>query len=340
MKEIRHIFYILLAILAISCKKEPKFVATPKIEFYPTVATKSYITSAQDPAFQKGFSVFANKTEINDYLDSRQLPQSIEIMENYHVHYKNGVWTYSPLPDVYWGPNCHHEFLAIYPYSPNAYTFREEVCHIPGIRTIQESGNVGYHTGEDILYGRQQQDYMIGDKPAPIVLNMKHALSALSIRIRNASGNDIEYIDNIRISGLYTEATGLQIPRDIKQDPIVELDRNSIGTYLYPPKQGSPQSPYISKDQTHFQDLTGPEIILPQKFLNLDVALQMHIHFKDHVQKLSHKISQIPLPGGVKNQYSYLPGKHYIYRIDILNNYIICSVNIVNWIEDTPIDLL
>lgn len=354
MKYLSIISVILISFSALSCKKIPAVeVDVPqRIEFTPQVQSKTFISASSDAGFREGFGVFAQKA---DRTDGSVLSTTKPIMTNYKVKYDNGVWTYNLLEmpeqqDVYWTLGCDHYFLAVFPWaSDGSYTFASNTCTfstvetlnvtIPGTATSYPSGS---NVGKDIMYARHEEYYDKDSRPAPIVLNMKHALSAVSFVVRNASENDIEKITNIRLTGLRTKATNLAIPRDKTKEPTMTLDLDSKGTYTFPNADGSTTTPFLKVGDPNFKNLTVPDIIIPQEFAYLDdMALSLTVKFSGiaEAKKLTYKLNKVAVQQDVENKFRYLPGKHYKYKLQILNDYINCEVFVVDWIEDQPIIL-
>lgn len=322
----KQLAFVLLLVVLTSCGKSSEpHDASFVIEFRPGVDTRSYITSATDPEFMEGFAVFASKTD----RDGR----SAEIMTNMRVYSEGAGWTYDGR--VLWAPECEHSFLGVFPHkmtSPDGfdgenYVFRD-------LNTIDETS--GKAVGTDIMYGRYSTFYKYGEVPTKVRMEMRHAFSALTFRIRNASMNNIERISDIRFGQLLNRVTSLTLPRDASKLVVMERGTTRAGV-VFPDL-----TERIPSGDTELRSLTEALTIVPQDFLDVKLPLEFKVKFEgiDAPKQVSYDIASIPLETDIPEyHYTYRPGLHYIYNINITNNYITCEVTVVDWIEDTPIEL-
>ena len=113
--------------------------------------------------------------------------------------------------------------------------------------------------------------------------------------------------------------------------------------------------------QHYYQDGKNPEILSPADYVvwgrqeivipqNINAVAsgkdKLYLHFSVTFQgnntptQYTICLADIPLTGQ-KPEYlkTWLPGKNYVYNLNVTSDYITCSVSVVDWIEDDMIDL-
>lgn len=305
-----------------------------RIELYPTMGTKGYISSGEDATFRAtGFSIFGTKSNENT--------SGTLFMDNLKVSYTSGKWDYSG--DQYWSPMTTHHFFGIYPYSAagsGKYIYSYDHPSRSVTVTERASGDSDIDAGggalEDIMYGYTERFYKIGDPIMPVELHFRHACAAITINIRNVSEEDVSSITGIEISNLYRSAESLT------------LSTESI-TWTHPSKGGNITSSDINTTLptggSGYTPLLRTEMIIPQDFTSVGesrIVLSFTVDFSGSLadKKYDIVLSDIPLPNGsAADNYKYLAGNHYKYNLDITGTSIAFSVSIADWIDDKDIEL-
>lgn len=319
-----------------------------------------------------GYSVFAARYVLGDDIDHEQFMNDVKIYSIDNGH----TWKYDG-KQYYWSPGAVHKFFAVYPYyeiEDNddatdddvydlglSYAINEQVHAIQVTGKHVEDGVTYICTGTeangenicpDILYGVEKfsEPYSVGEKRDLIKFQLSHALSAISFRFRNASEIPIKSITTQPIHGFKNASSYVRLsengakwahPENVGGHSFLvpefntampqSLDRIAPGDYytsveaenywytafMIPQNFGSyPQSPSFTFTVT-FEDEIGNEIYKTYT-----------INFKDY-----------QVQNTAEHAYSFLPGRHYEYNLNVTLSAISCHVDVVPWIEDEPIKL-
>ena len=172
--------------------------------------------------------------------------------------------------------------------------------------------------------------------------NLNHALAAVSFKIRNASEDNITGVSEISFTGLKNKAAQLYFSENGAEWPQTgDLLPDTEGKYIVPViavddddwSQGKYYSP-SGRDYWY----TG--LVIPQNFADYDITLSFKVTFYGGSEKeYSLKLSEYRVGSTAETQYAYSGGNHYIYNFDVTSSKITCTVSIVPWIEDLPIEL-
>ena len=357
------------AVLAASCGKEtPVDVRNDEAIGFaaPSVVTKTLIREASQ--MREGFSVFASRYVLDEA--SSAMTKHEVFMNNLKVYFSDGEWIYDGQP-YYWSPDAYHKFFGVYPYHDASsdendlglvYEIDEE-RHALRVKGTGTDGAVHAGTEEkdgsivnicpDIVFATVGSIYhSVGDVHDKVVFDMEHACAALTFRIRNVSGKDIRSVQspaggNVAISGLYDTAKLLYVSDDgpAWHDPEIGpavnygLSDSPAHSLMLPAiRVGGTDSWKTNETRDWFT-----AIVIPQDFSALEVKTSFVIEFDDSnssTPEYDVTLSDIPVNTTTASErYTYLPGVHYIYSLEVTDTDITCDVRIVPWIEDEPIIL-
>lgn len=356
--------YLIICVLAAaSCKKMPDLHGGAAIEFAaPSVSeTKSVLiddeTDLKIGPNMLGYSVFA----------ARYTADVHEIfMNNLKVYRTTSEWTYGDNV-YYWSPGASYKFFAVYPYADESDAYESDAYDLGLSYEINEEQHalqvVGKHvensvmyicTGmdeqgnnlcPDILYGvtKYSDPYSAGEEREPITFQLNHALSALSLKFRNASENKIKSIVvSGPIKGFKNAAKYVWLSEKGAQwdkNPI-EVDDHS---FTVPGFTALNANEYISQGgyYTTMDDYWYTALMIPQEFGTGDSPYFTFTVTFDTGETSEYTINfqDYAVHSTAEYAFTYLPGNHYVYNINITAKYVYCDVSIVPWIEDKPINL-
>lgn len=326
---------------------------TQKIEFDLSVAwTKTFVPNESDITFRStGINIYAGKYAGRD---GSEASAHSELIPGCRFLYQDGSWSHFTVTDPavhpvdhYWSPGCTHNFYAIYPYKDpdgeEAYHFLDTHPHsvvLKGTKTGDTYSGINTGTDdsgagkcEDIMFAFKSEYFEIGMTMDPVQLQMQHACAAISIKVNNASDNEIASVSGLTITGLYDKAESLTLGENgsMTWGTLSDSSENKF-------KLTSKTLNLAIGSQT---ELFGPVLLIPQDMASLDVILNFTAYFYGSTKKeYSIELSAIPLPGvSAADAYRLQPGVHYNYNLDITSTNIYCSVSIVDWIEDEIIEL-
>jgi len=370
----RSIIYVFLIILsAVSCRKEPVMTdntaairfATPDVIPTKSILIKD-IKDMKSGDNELAFSVFA----------SRYIPGANGEITN-HDQFMNDVkvkstdngatWTYDG--DYHWSPGAAHKFFAVYPYYDTvsdtydlglsfAINETEHAVQMTGKHEITETvdgnsvtkkvictgtDNNGVNLCTDILYGVRTYDvpYALGEDRGPVEFSMNHALAAVSFRLRNASEYTITGITTTPISGFKNGSEYLLLSERGPEwkEPLFEITDHGHSFEVPAVTIAINSGAYYEPDgKTYWYTA----LMIPQNFglyatsprFQFDVTMETvgtktyTIDFKDYA------VSEVAEYG-----FTYRPGYHYVYNLNVTSRIVSCDVEVVPWIEDEPIRL-
>lgn len=311
-----------------------------------------------------GYSVFAARyipSETGSITKHQQFMNNVKIQST-----DNGLsWDYDSDIETdgnqhfFWSPGAIHKFFAVYPYydpDSDKYDLGFEYGINEAVHALQATGkhvegegtqklictgldNDGNNICPDILYGVQMysEPYRVGDQRAPIKFTMSHALSAVSLRIRNASEYSISNVVAEGITGFKNASEYVRLSDDGPEwGPLSEVahtfDVPDIGTSIsagqYHPDSDSYWCTMLMIPQNFGGYAVSPSFTFTVYFGGGVPAKSYTINFKDY-----------QVHNTAEHAYSFLPGCHYEYNINVTSRAISCHVDVVPWIEDEPIKL-
>ena len=364
--------YLLLVFSVLSCREKEVLpaVSPSDIRFsVPKVAdTKSVLI--EDKSQLKigddvlGYSVFAARyipSETGAITKHQQFMTNIKIQSTDD----GSSWDYDSdgakegNQHFYWSPGAVHKFFAVYPYydpTDDTYDLGFEYGINEAEHALQATGkhetgsgtqklictgldDSGKNICPDILYGVQMysEPYKVGDQRAPIKFTMSHALSAVSLRIRNAS----EYV----ITGVAAgEITGFENASEYVRlsdgGPVWGPLSTVAHTFDVPDITSN-----ISAGQYHpdSDSYWCTVLMIPQNFGSYpqSPSFTFTVTFGGGIGNKTYTINfkDYQVQNTAEHAYSFLPGRHYEYNLNVTSSAISCHVDVVPWIEDEPIKL-
>lgn len=314
-----------------------------------------------------GYSVFAAR-----YIPSETgaITKHEQFMNNVKIYSTdNGSkWDYDSDTNAegnqyfFWSPGAVHKFFAVYPYydpdsDSDEYDLGLEYGINEAVHALQATGKHGVGEGSkklictgfdasgknicpDILYGVQMysEPYSVGDQRAPIQFTMSHALSAVSFRFRNASEFPITGVVAEEITGFNNASDYVRLSDDGPVwGPLATVDDH---TFAVPDITTS-----IAAGQYHPDSNTYwcTALMIPQDFGSYpqSPSFKFTVTFGGGIGDKTYTINfkDYQVHDTAEHAYSFLPGYHYEYNLNVTSSAITCHVDIVPWIEDEPIKL-
>ena len=342
--------------------------ATPQVMQTKSVLVEDKSQLVTGPN-ELGYSVFAARYVLGDDIDHEQFMDDVKIYST-----DNGdTWRYDGI-SYYWSPGAVHKFFAVYPYYEKednddatdddvydlglSYAINEQVHAIQVTGKHVEGGVTYICTGTeangenicpDILYGVEKfsEPYRVGEDRGVIKFKLSHALSAISFRFRNASEIPIKSITTQPVTGFKNASSYVRLSENGAEWAHPE----NVGghSFLVPEfNTAMPQSldriaPGDYYTSVEAENYWYTAFMIPQNFGQGDSpTFQFTVDFDS--QTTSDKTYTInfqdyAVHNTAENAFSYLPGYHYEYNINVTAKNISCDVKIVDWIEDEPIRL-
>lgn len=362
MKRLFITYFIICVLAAVSCKKEPALSGVQTaIEFAtPNVSeTRSVLiddkTDLQIGEGMLGYSVFAARYTS----DVHEL-----FMTNMKVYSaNNGVeWVYDD-PVHYWSPGASYKFFAVYPYADSGrdeydlgLSYRineaEHALELVGKHSVGEETYIctGMHDdGEnlcpDILYGvtKYAEPYVAGEERKPIEFKLNHALSAVSLKFRNASENKIKGIQVLeQIQGFKNAAKYVRLSEKgaVWDEKPIKVDDH---VFSVPGFSASAEKDYIAEG-AYYTAMDGywfTALMIPQEFgTGVSPFFTFSVEFNDgSTTSYTINFQDYAVHNTAEYAFTYLPGNHYVYNINVTAKKAYCDVSILPWIEDEPINL-
>ena len=314
--------------------------------------TRSVLIESSDQ-MADGYSVFASKS-VTDVSGNRQ---GTMFMNNTRVYKAGGVWKYDADESYHWSIGASHAFCGIFPYCDVSTGVLEYNVNIAthGLEILARDGSViktgvGQGGCPDILYDVVSYDEPMGvhDTPEPIQFNMKHASSIVTFNVANRSENEIASVSG-RLWGAEKDGSkpGLfDVASKVSITDKVEWLDCAVGEGRFEFELSS----LLSQGQTVSK--AGQVLVIPQNintttadkdklYLHLTVVFNNARAGGSKATKQYHVcLADIPLNGQDASLLkTWLPGKNYIYNLNVTSDFITCTVSVVPWIEDDFIDL-
>ena len=365
--------YLILVLSVLSCREkhvQPE-VAPASISFATpqVMQTRSVLVEDKTQLVtglnELGYSVFAARYVLGDNIDHEQFMDDVKVYST-----DNGAtWKYDGT--YYWSPGAIHKFFAVYPYYDPvegndlydkgiSYEINEaeHALQVTGKHNVDGENYPYICTGTeasgenicpDILFGVEKfsEPYSVGENRDVIKFHLSHALSAVSFRFRNASEIPIKSITTQPVSGFKNASEYVRLSED---GAVWAIPTNVTGhSFLVPEfNTATPQKDdRIAPGAYYATPVAGnywyTAFMIPQDFGQGDSpTFSFTVDFDS--QTASSKTYTInfqdyPVHTTAEHAFSYLPGYHYEYNINVTAKYISCDVKIVPWIEDEPIKL-
>lgn len=362
----RFVTYALFMVLsAVSCREKIDVPVADEIAFSaPEVAeTKSILitdkTEMVSGVGELAYSVFASRY-IPNQDGSIDMNTHVLFMDNVKVYSEDSgsTWKYDGTT-FYWSPGAVHTFFAVYPYYDTgadtydmglSFSIDEERHalkmtgkHSTGVKTVICTGTDvnGENICPDILYGVMSYPvpYAVGEDRDPVRFNMSHALAAVSFRLRNASENTIKSVTAGPVTGFRNASDNVLLSHE---GPIWDKDsfqtlaehKFNVPSFEYDITSGAYYEPYGKK-------YWYTALMIPQEFgaYQVSPSFAFNVVFSDGNKDFSIDFKDYPVNSVAEYAFTYLPGYHYVYNLNVTASNITCDVDIVPWIEDEPIEL-
>ena len=362
----RFVTYALFMVLsAVSCREKIDLPVADEIAFSaPEVAeTKSILitdkTEMVSGAGELAYSVFASRY-IPDQDGGIDMSTHVLFMDNVKVYSKdNGsTWQYGGTT-LYWSLGAVHNFFAVYPYYDEkadtydmglSFSIDEEkhALKMTGKHEIDSKKVICTGTDEDgknicpdILYGVMSYPvpYAVGEDRDPVRFNMSHALAAVSFRLRNASENTINSVTAGPVIGFINASDQVLLSHE---GPI--WDKESFQTLARHQFNVPAVESEITSGAYHEPDgkkYWYTALMIPQEFgaYQVSPSFAFNVVFSDGSKAFNIDFKDYPVNSVAEYAFTYLPGYHYVYNLNVTASNITCDVDIVPWIEDEPIEL-
>lgn len=344
----------IMCIVALSCSRIEKPLVheigfdEPSVDI-PTRTTPLITGPGQMEA--AGISVFASKSVGES---------GTMFMNNVKVYKKGDIWGYDEHM-YHWSPGASHKFFGIYPYcgtasDPLTYQVNTQshALEVYGkAKTAPIKTGVAQGGCPDILFSVVSYDepFDLMSDPGPVVFNMRHAGAVVTLNVINKSDYEITNVSgSLKGAPAVAPATVLPGLYDTAQKVVIDTESSTPvvweglglgdGTFRF-------SHPDLNLAVGARIDQVFQEIVIPQNINAVasgkdKLYLHFSVTFQGNPNPSSYTIclADIPLTGQ-KPEYlkTWLPGKNYVYNLNVTSDYITCSVSVVDWIEDDMIDL-
>lgn len=353
MRKILVISIMFLAVLSCSRIEKPLVheigFDEPSVDI-PTRTTPLITGPGQMEA--AGISVFASKSVGES---------GTMFMNNVKVFKNDGSWGYEGHM-YHWSPGASHKFFGIYPYCGTAsdpLTYEVNISS-RALEVYGKAKTAPIKTGvaeggcPDILFSVVSYDepFDLMSNPGPVVFNMRHAGAVVTLNVINKSDYVITDVSGSLkgapavepatvLPGLYDTAQKVVIDTESSTPAVWEGLGLGYGTFGF--SHPGLNLAVGGKKENAFQEIVIPQNINAVASGTKDkLYLHFSVTFQGNPNPSSYTIclADIPLTGQ-KPEYlkTWLPGKNYVYNLNVTSDYITCSVSVVDWIEDDMIDL-
>ena len=345
MRKILVISIMFLAVLSCSRIEKPLVHEIGFDEPSVDVPTRTTPLITGPGQMEAGISVFASKS-VGE--------RGTMFMNNVKVYKKDDNWVYNGHM-YHWSPGASHKFFGIYPYCGTAsdpLTYEVNISS-RALEVYGKAKTAPIKTGvaeggcPDILFSVVSYDepFDLMSDPGPVVFNMRHAGAVVTLNVINKSDYVItDVIGSLKgattvLPGLYDTAQKVVIDTESSTPAVWEGLGLGDGTFGF-------SQPDLNLAVGARIDQVFQEIVIPQ---NINAVAsgkdKLYLHFSVTFNDNSDSsyticLADIPLTGQ-KPEYlkTWLPGKNYVYNLNVTSDYITCSVSVVDWIEDDMIDL-
>lgn len=363
--------YLILMLAVLSCKEKPvqpdvmpaaiSFIVPEVMQAKSVlIDDETQLVTGKDTL---GYAVFASRYILGS--DGSMVDHQ-QFMDDVKVFSVDGGATWKYSGSYYWSPGAVHKFFAVYPYydiendiydlglsyaiNAQAHALQVTGKHKEDSKTYICTGTdeSGANLCPDILYGVEKfsDPYSVGEKREPINFQLNHALSAVSFRFRNASEFPVRCITTEAISGFKnaSEYVRLSDGGAVWADHLIDVQEHSFNVPQFNASTPLTSDRIASGDYYRTTgDYWYTALMIPQDFgqgespefrftVQFDSATASDktyvIRFQDYA-----------VHNTAGHAFTFLPGYHYEYNINVTAKYISCDVKIVDWIEDEPIKL-
>lgn len=353
--KFRIIIIVTLLLMSFSCSKVNHLPENQggEIEFADPLVTETRTTLVTSSEQMKdGYSVFASK----HVTDASGTKQGTMFMNNTKVYKADDVWKYDANEAYHWSPGASHKFCGIFPYCDgNTGVLRYNVDVASGALEVLPREGSYIKTGvaeggcPDILYDIVSYDdpFDVYSTPEPVAFHMKHACSIVTFNVTNRSDDNIQSVSgSLRGAdsggtstkpGLFDQASSILIGQNVVWNGL------SVGSGSFEFSTG-PISTGAAIEKA------GQKLVIPQNInTSTNEKDKLYIHITvvfsgaggGNPQKQYHVcLADIPLIGqDAALLKTWLPGKNYIYNLNVTSDFITCAVSVIPWVEDEFIEL-
>ena len=238
-------------------------------------------------------------------------------------------WRYDNLQ--FWFKGAMYHFLAVYPRSDRMYQYNVD----DGSLSLNNY-SAGYSARtEDLMYAVASRDLTNIDENSytKVPLPFQHAKTRVEFYIKNASGQTIENIVNVSLTGLYYMAdlnisAGGTMTWTIDETLKVN-DANIYGGVCTMPDGGIPSN--IDLEPHSLFDV-GALTVLPQRVSKSGIMLNFDILFEGKSIVSEFHLDLGTIAGASTPEWE--AGKRYVYTLTLTESTIASDINIADWIED------
>ncbi len=307
----------ILLYLLTSCKGEhPSDVSIGFTSELTPFDTKALVTNVTDLQTSSGLSIYALR-----FPTGTGSPIST-LFDNINLTYSSPNWVYTGLK--YWIPGQTYKFISLYPYSASAYTYTPAESKVTTTYTSALTTNPNQ---TDLMYSVNERLVTSTVSASPVPLNMKHATSSLTFKLRNVSVGNIT-VSNISLTGLYYQGS-CTIANTATPCTWSTTGAKEIGNTRYPGKTSGLSSLPINAS-TYYELFSERILVIPQQVQsNTDIKINLTVAPAGSTQytlNLSLSTSTTVT--------EWLPSKHYVYTISITESRILFDVEVLDWIEE------
>lgn len=350
----------IMCIVALSCSRIEKPLVheigfdEPSVDI-PTRTTP--LITGPGQMENTGISVFASKyTGISGTM----------FMNNVKVYKKGDSWGYDDHM-YHWSPGASHKFFGIYPYcgttsDPLTYQVNTQSHALEVYGKAMTAPDTGYYpikTGvtqgscPDILFSVVSYDepFDLMSDPGPVVFNMRHAGAVVTLNVINKSDYVITDVSgSLKGAPAVAPATVLPGLYDTARKVVIDTESSTpavweglgLGDGSFEFQLVDLNLAVGARKEQAFQEIVIPQNINAVASGKDKLYLHFSVTFQGNNTPTQYTIclADIPLTGQ-KPEYlkTWLPGKNYVYNLNVTSDYITCSVSVVDWIEDDMIDL-
>lgn len=308
-----------------------------------------------------GFSVFGARYILGSEGEKTRHEQFMDDLKVYSED-DGDTWKYDG-ETYYWSPGASHKFFAMYPY----YNHESDVYDLGIEYEIDQQEHALKVTGKDkgvictgfdadgknlcpdILYGVQYfpEPYKIGENREKIRFVMSHALAAVSFRLRNASDHPIVSVTNIDPERDHIYLAGFDNTSDkvlLKENQVKWGERRDNDPYAFAISEISSLITSGAYYKSPNSEYWFTALMIPQNFAGYDESpsLSFKVAFggtSNSTKEYTINFKDYAVHSTAETAFSFLPGYHYEYNINVTEKSVYCDVKIVPWIEDEPIKL-
>lgn len=253
-------------------------------------------------------------------------------------------WSYGNNPK-YWIPGAFYSFVAFCPYADVTDDAISEPVNSLSNGTVSFSNNAlsinNYITGkgdgfdarsEDPLYSLVERDNTKENDYSQVVFQMDHILSCLEFNVRNATNEDIKWVDGISLSGIKYKSDLIINNSGYAFSKIYADTVKVVDSYFDGVNKGSNITVFLPKGMgtNVYERLFDCEYltVLPQTVYGNKVELKFTVHYSN-----SESVSYTVNLGSMDSVVEWEVGRKYKYNLTISSQNIYFQVSEVPWEE-------